>query len=486
MKNKNIFLCLTSLIGASLCAFSLCNKFNAKPVYADINEGNGQEAYIVDDDNDENYSSFLGDEYKIFKQQSYYEQYEPHFLYNQRDTIPTNTNIVKNIHSGNNSGVYYESFDPSHFSQVTATPGNNSNNQETQIAVNRGQVLNPKDSEHCPTARMIAIFYNVYNSPTDGPYTVWGYGTAFLEGPYLAVTSGHCVYGDVSDDNIDNPRFADEIKFYFGLNGSSEISDNYSHFAKAQTSFIELDYALTRSHLRDWAAVELDRRVGDDIGWYGKISNLTTVGATVTSYGYPGNANPSDTMFEYSGVIVDNPSGAGFKIDYSIISASGQSGSPIFWENENGVKFVCGVLSASNAANTQSGGPYFTTFIFNFLNRYFTYQSGSYSYPNLHFNTTQNNTGNYKIRITNDSSWIRSVQYNSKMCFYNDGINWQNLSDKVTITINPYSSVIVTIYKNWFADAIVASYVYQGKRCITCANNVQNSQPSEHYNLINV
>ncbi len=484
MKKKTIFLCLTSLISAFLYIFSIHNSSNAETVYAD-NKDNNQEAFNVNDIGDESYSSFLGDEYKIYKQKSHYEQYEPHYLYNGRDTIPANTNIVKNVHVGSGSGLYFESFDPSHFSQVTSSSGSNMGNQETQVVTNRGQVLNPKDSEHYPTARMIAFFYNVYDSSSNVPYTVVGTSTAFLEGPNLAVTSGHCLYGDVSNDGADNPRFADEIKFYFGLNGSSEISDNYLRFAKAQASYIELDYALTRSHLRDWAAVELDRRVGDDIGWYGKISNLTTVGATVTSYGYPWNANPSDTMFEYSGVIVDNPSGVGFKIDYSILSVEGQSGSPVFWENENGVKFVCGVLSAGNAANTQSGGPYFTTFIYNFLDRYFTSQSGNYSYSNLHFNTTQNNTGNYKIKITNDSSWIRSVQYNSKMCFYNDGINWQNLSDKVTITINPYSSVIVTIYKNWFADAIVASYVYQGKRCITCANNVQNSQPSEHYNLIN-
>ncbi|HHT67580.1 MAG TPA: hypothetical protein GX010_05150 [Erysipelotrichaceae bacterium] len=484
MKNKSISIRFASIISASLCALSFCKGLSANVVYADEDKNKEQLLSNYEDNND-NIDSFLGDEYRIIKQESYYQQYEPHFLNNKRDTIPNNSNIVKNVHTGNNSGIYYESFDPSNFAQVTSSLANNPNNQEIQTVANRGQVQNPKDAEHYPTARMIAIFYNVYNSPSDGPYTVWCYGTAFLEGPYLAVTSGHCVYGDVSDDNVDNPRFADEIKFYFGLNGSNEISDDYLRFAKAQTSFIELDYALTRCHLRDWAAVELDRRVGDYIGWYGKISNLTTIGASVTSYGYPGNANPSDTMFEYSGVIVNNPSGAGFKIDYSIISAGGQSGSPIFWENENGVKFVCGVLSASNAANTQSGGPYFTTFIFNFLNRYFTSQQGNYSYPNLHFNTTQNNVGNYKIRIINDSSWIRSVQYNSKMCFYNDGINWQNLSDKVTITINPYSSVIVTISKNWFADAIVASYVYQSKRCITCANNVQNSQPSEHYNLIN-
>lgn len=52
MKNKNIFLCLTSLISASLCVFSFCNFFNTKPVYADIDENNNNEAFIVNNDAD--------------------------------------------------------------------------------------------------------------------------------------------------------------------------------------------------------------------------------------------------------------------------------------------------------------------------------------------------------------------------------------------------------------------------------------------------
>ncbi|MBP3732882.1 MAG: hypothetical protein J6I84_06525 [Bacilli bacterium] len=50
MKNKNVFLCLTSLISAFLCAFSFCNNFNTKPVYADIDANNSQEAFIVNND----------------------------------------------------------------------------------------------------------------------------------------------------------------------------------------------------------------------------------------------------------------------------------------------------------------------------------------------------------------------------------------------------------------------------------------------------
>lgn len=52
MKSKNIFLCLTSLISASLCAFSFCDYFNTKPVYADTDENNSKEAFIINNDVD--------------------------------------------------------------------------------------------------------------------------------------------------------------------------------------------------------------------------------------------------------------------------------------------------------------------------------------------------------------------------------------------------------------------------------------------------
>lgn len=493
---KKFFIAVFALL-PSLLFFSPWKSYHG--AFAEESKGN-LDVCLENDPNNYAFSQ-IKDDFYATPQESYYENYAPHYIINNRDSIPNNTNIVKNVFL--TGTVSYQCFDPNNFGQITSTPQVNYYEEIGQTNNNRGVVQNPKNWDYIATARIVMTFYNVHNNKTGGYDALSFIGTAFLEGPYLAVTAAHCTYGDVTvttyknignqtisdttyEDNSFNPRFADKIEFYFGLNGSNEISEYYQYYAKADVAYIELDYALTCEMKRDWAAIELDRNMGSLIGgWYGKISNITTAGYSVTSYGYPGNSPIPDKMYEYSGIIIDNPDNVGFKIDYSIAAVGGQSGSPIFWENENGDKYVCGILSAINANGIQSGGPYFTNFIFNFLNQYFTSNYNGYSYPNLHFNTVQNNAGNYKIRIINDTSWIRFVEYNSKMCFYNDGINWQNLLNKVTITINPYSSVLVTISKNWFADAIVASYTYAGKRVITCANNVQNSQPSEHYNLIN-
>lgn len=418
---------------------------------------NGVTAYVVNNVNDSlNFSSYV---------------------------IPENVNFVKAIHKRTaERGITFESFDASCFSMVNTNPDAYAHNPDANRVYGPNSVgVDPKEGSHIQTARIV-ITYNMPGSSQ----TLRFAGTAFLMGPYQAVTSAHCVFGDVTDDGIYNPRFANKIEFYFGINEGEEASADYEYYAQGQASYIEVDYALKENNRsKDWALVELDRAIGYEIGWYGKISNLTDTNTDVFSYGYPGGGiGVRKTMMEYYGKIVNGASTNDYCNCYNFENvAHGQSGSPVFWQDDQGNKYVCGVLSG--AAADFCCGPYFTTFIFNFLNRYFTFQNGSYSYPPLHFQKIADNGTNYKIKISNGSPWTRVVAYNSKMCFSADGRNWRNLANIQYISLNPYSSQDVLISKNWFADAIAASYVYQGKRCITYANSVQNYQPSENYNIIN-
>ena len=67
----------------------------------------------------------------------------------------------------------------------------------------------------------------------------------------------------------------------------------------------------------------------------------------------------------------------------------------------------------------------------------------------------------WKITIKNKVSKTVDVMYNSKMCFYDDGLNWKNLSDvqQISLTANGTSSEM-WINANGTADAIAMCLVY--------------------------
>lgn len=84
--------------------------------------------------------------------------------------------------------------------------------------------------------------------------------------------------------------------------------------------------------------------------------------------------------------------------------------------------------------------------------------------------------GKWNIRISNPTSSLIQVSYNTKMCFDDDAKNWSNLSDIAYVTISAQSYASVSISPNFFATSVVASYVTNnGKRLITYANGLTDS-----------
>lgn len=73
------------------------------------------------------------------------------------------------------------------------------------------------------------------------------------------------------------------------------------------------------------------------------------------------------------------------------------------------------------------------------------------------------------------------VMYNSKMCFYGDGLDWKNLADVEQMSLAPYeSSSQIWINANGTADAIAMCIVYVDdyglkRGYVTVANGISDN-----------
>ena len=113
-------------------------------------------------------------------------------------------------------------------------------------------------------------------------------------------------------------------------------------------------------------------------------------------------------------------------------------------------------------------------------------QYGTYDYyPFLNIENKGKEDNKWKINIINPCDYKITVQYNTKMCFYDDANQWKSLNDIATITINPFSNYEVEIQENWFATCIAISYLNQrNQRLITFANNLNDKGNMTCYNNV--
>ena len=108
-----------------------------------------------------------------------------------------------------------------------------------------------------------------------------------------------------------------------------------------------------------------------------------------------------------------------------------------------------------------------------------------YTYLSLDIVSKSGST--WKIRIRNPLNRAVTVQYNSKMCNLGDAENWTGLSDIQSVSISGFSSTTVEISENWFATSITCSYVSDGVRLITYANQLNtNGTLNVMQNYINI
>ena len=83
--------------------------------------------------------------------------------------------------------------------------------------------------------------------------------------------------------------------------------------------------------------------------------------------------------------------------------------------------------------------------------------------------------GKWNVTINNISDAEVTALYNGKMCFDTDAQNWTGLTDVSKITIPSRSSKVVTISGHLAANSIAVSYVKDGVRLITYANELTDS-----------
>lgn len=215
--------------------------------------------------------------------------------------------------------------------------------------------------------RATAYIKTKYTNPETGHVAAISYGTGFIMGPNLLVTAAHCIYTNLTGYGS---VFPTTVEVYAGIDGETAADSSYVYYAEATTISVQKEYYETFDTDYDWAAIELDWSLGDEVGYYGIISNWYESGAEVYSYGYPGDKD-DHTMWEAPGNLL-RKTDYRYRFDFDVYK--GQSGSPIFMTHENGNTYVCGIVTYE-AAN-DNGGTRFNSFIYHYI---FSYR-GYYNY----------------------------------------------------------------------------------------------------------
>ena len=240
---------------------------------------------------------------------------------------------------------------------------------------NRTIVSNPQNLPYCLTGYINAVYY-VEDSGISFP--LQQSGTGFIQGPNNVVTAAHVIYKDITseeygyEDNIENPRFPDEIIFTLYKNTSMVQELDVSKVNISMSYWADLD------ENNDWAVFELTENIGSSIGWYGKVSNWYENNAPVKTYGYPVDNEPR--MISCLGSLIGTTE---YIYRTNLDLTSGQSGSPVLMTHSDNKDYVCGIASSYNhilGVTTYTNAIRYDNFLFHFLNSYIT-SSGNVIFP---------------------------------------------------------------------------------------------------------
>lgn len=402
-------------------------------------------------------------------------------LFKEEKMISTSSlGKTENVHWIDEKSYYVDGYNPS--------IDNNQKVSNCTILGNddRNYVYTEAKEYPCRTiALMVMTYNNVLNKKTGKKVTLTYKGTAFLVGPNIVLSAGHCVCTDVSkkndlDNGIFDPCFPDKIEFYFGADGSKDVDkgSSYEWYAKANVAYIQRKYYESTSFDYDWSAIQLDRNIGYELGWNGRIANFYKEGATIESYGYPGDK--PKTMWSSIGTMKNKTE---YKYITDLDSYKGQSGSPYFVSTSLANHFVCGIHTSGY--EDYNAGTIINDFIFSFLNTLF---DSSLPDNYLGLRITKKDGLTWSLKVTNPLNQNLTVEYNSKMCFYEDAEEWKNLKDIKTIKLNKGSSCVIEIGSNWFATSVAVSYKINSIRYISYADNLNKDSKTMnlHYNYFSI
>lgn len=82
------------------------------------------------------------------------------------------------------------------------------------------------------------------------------------------------------------------------------------------------------------------------------------------------------------------------------------------------------------------------------------------------------NGGNWLVKVTNKGNSFATVEYNDKMCFESDAVNWKGLSNLHSFGLKGGKSEVISISENAFATHIAVSFKNSDSRYIYYANQL--------------
>lgn len=94
------------------------------------------------------------------------------------------------------------------------------------------------------------------------------------------------------------------------------------------------------------------------------------------------------------------------------------------------------------------------------------------SSPFLNLSISKKESNVWTIKVYNFLSYSTNFRYNTKMCNLDDGLEWKNLSDLTSLTIDGRTTVEIKVKENWFATSVVVSRVMRGYRYVTAIDKL--------------
>lgn len=171
-------------------------------------------------------------------------------------------------------------------------------------------------------------------------------GTGWIAGPRLIITAGHCVYNESYDGG-----WANEITIIPGRDGSNEP---FGSFKSTKLHSVK-EWVDSGDENNDIGAIILESDIGSDIGFFafGAYPNSDLESQLINISGYPGSVYGEEQMHHANRISNTTK----YKLYYDIDTEGGQSGSPVWFYNDDNKAVVIGIHSngAGYAISANSG-----------------------------------------------------------------------------------------------------------------------------------
>lgn len=197
----------------------------------------------------------------------------------------------------------------------------------------------------------------------------WYHGTAFMVAPNVALTAAHTVY----DNNGLRMR---RLEFSPARNGTVYPFGTSSTTVMGSTVTVPSDYLTNPNAGNDWALIKFVTNIGNECNWLNLQVGGYSLGPTGERFyvsGYPVHdpedpkyipfrtefldAHPEGFQFRAGGLMTDTTTKY---FTHTIDTLPGQSGSPVYYYNQNNEVKVIGVHNRSGNPTIENGLHYFS------------------------------------------------------------------------------------------------------------------------------